>query len=133
MKNESRNKSPSCILFNWFFSTHFKSFIRNIKQVIKFKLFPSSLVREIVKSANKSEIMATWRVHMYASQSSLMESGHNFQFIFFLGIKLWNIWVGSDLGDHILQLLHCIPEEIPLPLRKLSSHELNDWWFSKRI
>lgn len=43
------------------------------------------------KQANKNEIMATWRVHMYASQSSSMESGHNFQFIFFLGIKLWNI------------------------------------------
>lgn len=80
MKNESRNKSPNCILFVWCFATHFKSFIRNIKQVIKFKLFPSSLVRELVKSVNKSEIIATWRAQIYASQSSLMESGHNFQF-----------------------------------------------------
>lgn len=47
---------------------------------MKPKLFPSPLEGELGRSGNKSETKATRGAHIYASQCSLMESGHNFQF-----------------------------------------------------
>lgn len=45
------------------------------KRYMKFKSLPS-WQRKFRRSANKSEIKATWRIHIFASQFS-DKSGHN--------------------------------------------------------
>ena len=45
----------------------------------RYMKLPSSLGVELRISANKMEINAIWKAHIFASQSSLMENGHNSQ------------------------------------------------------
>lgn len=70
-------------------------------QHMELEWFASSLDAELRRNANKSEIKHTQSAHIFASQSSRIESGCNSQSKNFLGIELWNTWVESDLGDNI--------------------------------
>ena len=57
----------------------YKTSNKTDQRYMKLKSLPSSLGVELRISANKMEIKAIWKAHIFASQSSLMENGHSSQ------------------------------------------------------